>query len=319
MYYIQSAASISHQHTFRNKGFSKTLSSDISTLIKPEYKPFINPTLIRRMSEILRMSVTCGKAALEDAHISHADGIITGTGLGCLTDTERFLNNVITIQEGILPPTSFIQSTHNTIAGQLSLALENRGYNMTHTQNSLSFEYALLDAMLMLNEEYGNLLVGAADEYIAPLTPVAEKYKLNRFQLTSGTGFFVLSDKPSSHTKAILQDVSASYNSNSAMIASFLKKNSVSTPGFILADGYNDERQIEIGRIFKHVPVISYTPLCGMFATSSAFALHLALDIINEKTSEVSGTTISNHQSALIINQLLPERTGLILIKNSEA
>lgn len=319
MYYIQSAATICHQPTFRNNGFSKQLTAEISALIKPDYKPFINPSLIRRMSEILRMSVTCGSAAVQDAGINNADAIIAGTGLGCLMDTEKFLNNCITIQGGMLPPTSFIQSTHNTIAGQLSLALSNHGYNMTHTQNSLSFEYALKDAMLMLDENSGNILVGAADEYIEPLNPVAKYFELNQLPLTSGVGFFILSDKASTQTKAILADVSADYDSSQDNLLNFLNRNNISVPDMILADGFNADRFENVRKLFNGTPVISYSQYCGMYATNSAFALHLAMDLMNEKTSELAGVQIRKHQSALIVNQLLPGRTGLLLIKNYEA
>ncbi len=318
MYYIQSSAYISHQDTFRKKGFSKNLSENISTLIKPDYKEFINPALIRRMSEVLRMSVACGSAALQDAGVNTADAIIAGTGLGCLMDTEKFLNNVITIQGGMLPPTSFIQSTHNTIAGQLSLALSCHSYNMTHTQNSLSFEYALSDAMLMLDDQQGNILAGAADEYIDPLQPVANYFGLNRFPLTSGAGFFVLSDKASAHTQAVLADVLAIHNSDENVFKDFLERNYLSSPDFILTDGYHDDTN-RIAQNFSDTPVIPYTPLCGMYATSSAFAMHLAIDILQQKTEQVSGNAIRQHRNALIVNQLLPGHTGLILIKNYEA
>ncbi len=319
MYYIQSSAYMSHQDTFRKKGFSKNLSENISTLIKPDYKEFINPSLIRRMSEVLRMSVACGSAALKDAGVITADAIIAGTGLGCLMDTEKFLNNVITIQGGMLPPTSFIQSTHNTIAGQLSLALSCHSYNMTHTQNSLSFEYALSDAMLMLDEQSGNILAGAADEYIDPLQPVANHFGLNRFPLTSGAGFFVLSDKVSAHTQAVLADVLAINDSDENVCKDFLQRNQLSVPDLILTDGYRDDNLRQLRQNFSETPVIPYTPLCGTYATSSAFAMHLAIDILQEKTTHVSGSEIKQHRTALVINQLLPGHTGLILIKNHEA
>ncbi len=42
--------------------------------------------------------------------------IITGTALGCLEDTVTFLTRMIELNEELLPPTAFIQSTHNTVA-----------------------------------------------------------------------------------------------------------------------------------------------------------------------------------------------------------
>ena len=37
---------------------------------------------------------------------------------------------------------------------------------MTHTQNALSFEVSLIDAILLLKEDKENVLLGAADEKI---------------------------------------------------------------------------------------------------------------------------------------------------------
>ena len=51
------------------------------------------------------------------------DAIITGTGLGCLEDTEKFLTAMVTNKEEFLTPTSFIQSTHNTVSAQIALLL----------------------------------------------------------------------------------------------------------------------------------------------------------------------------------------------------
>ncbi|WP_439556972.1 beta-ketoacyl synthase chain length factor, partial [Dyadobacter sp.] len=151
VYYISAASTISHQPTLGNAGFSgsiNALATD-SSLITPDFKSFIDAALLRRMSKILRMSVACAKDCLAQSHIEQPDAIIVGTGLGCLQDTEKFLSTSLTV-EGLLPPTSFIQSTHNTMAGQISLSISNHGYNMTHTQNTLSFEHALLDAMMLL-------------------------------------------------------------------------------------------------------------------------------------------------------------------------
>src|SRR5690606_14557075 len=135
MYYLSAASTISHQPTFRNEGVFASLPvlDLLSTIQNPDYKEFVEAGMLRRMSKILRMSVACAKDSLLQAGVGQPDAIIVGTGLGCLLDTEKFLNNVLTV-EGLLPPTSFIQSTHNTLAGQISLSLGNHAYNMTHTQ-----------------------------------------------------------------------------------------------------------------------------------------------------------------------------------------
>lgn len=321
MYCIQSAATISHQPSFANLGFSSRLTKEIESLIKPDYKEFVPPALIRRMSEILRMAVASSNLALKDAGIEQPDAIITGTGLGCLYDTEKFLNNAITIEGGLLPPTSFIQSTHNTIAGQISLVLGNHQYNMTHTQNSLSFEHALLDTMLMLDEKDGNILVGSADEAIAALQPIAAHFKLNTFPLTSGASFYLISKNRNEKTLAVVEacHTSAFYSSLENEIKEFMSTTGNKQIDFILNDGRNKDVMRLIEALFPNKCIINYSEICGLYTTNSAFAMHLATDIISNKTKQVQGKTINCHNRALILNTLLPERAGFIMIKSNEA
>ena len=80
------------------------------------------------------------------------DAVIAGTGLGCLEDTEKFLGSIYTLQEHLLNPTPFINSTHNTIAGAIALAIKCHGYNATYTHRGFSFESALLDALMLASE-----------------------------------------------------------------------------------------------------------------------------------------------------------------------
>ena len=93
------------------------------------------------------------------------DAIVTGTAYGCLEDTGIFLKKMVEQKEEMLTPTAFIQSTHNTIGAQIALLLQCHNYNNTFVHRGFSFESALLDAMMLLEENAGtNVLVGAADE-----------------------------------------------------------------------------------------------------------------------------------------------------------
>src|SRR4051812_17018644 len=83
----------------------------------PDYKQWIDIKQIRRMSRIIKMGVAAAKLSLQEAGVEKPDAIITGTAYGCLDDTGVFLTKMINQQEEMLTPTSFIQSTHNTVAG----------------------------------------------------------------------------------------------------------------------------------------------------------------------------------------------------------
>ena len=114
---------------------------------EPDYKDIItNATLRRRMSRIVKMGVACGLECMGELSPEKIQGIITATGLGCLTDTEKFLNNLLDNEERMLNPTPFIQSTFNTIGAQIALIHQIHAYNMTYVHRGLSFESALLDS-----------------------------------------------------------------------------------------------------------------------------------------------------------------------------
>lgn len=319
--YITAASTISHQPTFKNAGFSKLiepLKSD-SELISPNFKEYIDAGLLRRMSKILRMSVTAAKDCLQQAEVDQPGAIIVGTGLGCLQDTEKFLNNFLTI-EGLLPPTSFIQSTHNTIAGQISLSIGNHGYNMTHTQNTLSFEHALIDTGLLLNEGNDNIIVGAADEYIEILRTIGEHLHVKpEVNLTSGASFFIVSKEKSDKSIAKIKDIETVglVQNIEESIENFLSNNDLkeSEIDLILYSDFNDLKAsspiFDVVKLFRNnSELINYTNLIGIYPSNSSFALHYAADRIqvNNKIKKV-----------LIINGLNKINLGLTLIESIEA
>ena len=321
MYYVSAASSISHQPSFLNAGFSGIIEplNAGSALINPDYKEYIEPGLLRRMSKILRMSVACSVDCLKQSHVDQPDAIVVGTGLGCLLDTEKFLNAALTIK-GLLPPTSFIQSTHNTMAGQISLSLGNHGYNMTHTQNSISFENALQDAMLLIDEGEKHILAGAADEHIELLDKISEKLHLKPEPgLTSGASFFIVSAEKSEKTLAQIQDVEAIGHVENIpeKIAAFLDRNKVGFGNLdlVLHAGTLSATNEEIDNFWsfmkrENIPCTDYLKYSGIYPTASAFAMHVAADKIRHARS------LSN---ILICNSLINNNLGLILIQSIEA
>ncbi|CAG4995049.1 hypothetical protein DYBT9275_01535 [Dyadobacter sp. CECT 9275] len=318
MYYITAASSITHQPSFGNDGFSSVISplAEGSELIQPNYKEYIEAGLLRRMSKILRMSVACSKDCLRQTSTDQPDAIVVGTGLGCLLDTEKFLNNVLTL-EGMLPPTSFIQSTHNTIAGQISLSLGNHGYNMTHTQNTLSFEYALQDALLLLAEEQRNILVGASDEHIPFLNEVSEHLGQGPadIPLTSGASFFMVSEERENALAEIIDvEVAGAVQDIPAAVTAFLAHNGLTAMDLDLvlypsADfggsaDFQFVKSEDAGLAF-----VEYLPYSGLYATASAFALHFAVDRFGQGRAGAL---------ALVCNRM-NRNLGLTLIRSVEA
>lgn len=180
--YIRSAAQISVQKPLCEDWMTDPApcSGPYLRSQDPDFKQFLNPLQARRMGLILKRAIAVSLTALKDAGIECPDAIFTGTGLGCMENTENFLSAMCRDGEEMLPPTYFMMSTHNTISSAVAILLRCHGRNCTYSQKDISFESALLDAFLQL--QFGgvsNTLVGSHDE----TTP-------DSYDLLEGAGYF---------------------------------------------------------------------------------------------------------------------------------
>ncbi|GHT01305.1 3-oxoacyl-ACP synthase [Bacteroidia bacterium] len=133
--------------------------------IDPNYKQYFEPNMARRLGKILKRALLTSRQVMEATNITNPDAIITGTGLGCLENSELFLEALLRDGETLLKPTHFMQSTHNTIGSLIAIDAHCHGYNSTYVHKGISFESALLDAFMQLkNGQIQTALVGAHDE-----------------------------------------------------------------------------------------------------------------------------------------------------------
>jgi hypothetical protein len=320
---------------------------NIIRAVAPNYRQYIPAMQLRRMSGGIKMGLTAAKIALEEAQIEMPDAIITGTGEGCKQDTEKFLQAMLEQQEEMLSPTSFIQSTHNTIGGQIALHLKCTGYNMTYSQNSASLESALVDAQLMLKEDISvkNILVGGVDEISEKITgfqkldgQVKQEATSNLDLLESatpgtiiseGAHFFSLSSEKKETSAVVLQDVEI-FNSDtpedvSENISVFLEKNRIQIKDLdcVLLGRNGDNRfdhfytHLQKG-IFSEISQLAWKHLSGDYDSSSGFALSLGCEILkNKDTPEIlklNENPAGETGRILIYNQYLGENHSLILL-----
>ncbi len=278
------------------------------SLHEPVYKEFVNPMLLRRMSKATKMSVVCALKCLKEIGDANPNAIIVGTGLGAIIDTEKFLTITSQIKSSMLPPTAFIQSGHNSIAGQIALLLKNDAYNMTHVQQGLSFEYALKDAMLTLQEGGELALVGAADEHSPLLQNLAEKLHLEEpvlNQLFTGAAFFALGSS-AKNAKAKIKIVSiCSFTAIKSSLVAELAKLGLSLNnldigfvGFNLADVTLEKLPFKL---------INYTNYTGRFLSSAAVGLHLATHYMQYADTYP--------KYAAVINVASKDKLGIIIIE----
>ena len=313
---------------------------------KPNYRDYIDPKQLRRMSKIVRMGIVSAKEAMKDAGIDNPDAIITGTGMGCQIDTEKFLNSMIDNDEGLLTPTSFIQSTHNTVGGSIALGNHNHNYNLTYVHRTFSFESALLDSMMLLNEKKANeLLLGGFDEITDESWLIKTKighYKTEKItgdlfkddqigaRAGEGSSFFVLSDKKTDNAYAKVLGVEMFFRPESAKavhdkITIFLSKHELLVEDIDLVIlGNNGDTEFDSNyheleqSILKDSNTINYKHLCGEYDTSSAFATWMAARIIKEDKIPASfGAKSSPSKSidkVLIYNHFRNVNHSLILL-----
>jgi len=130
-----------------------------------DYSAFLTPMEGRRMGKLMKRALATSLTALREAALERPDAIITGTSLGSVADMEPVLNAVCENGGEGVKPTNFMQSTHNTLSSLIALKTRTHGYNCTWSQEALSFENALADALTQLRlGRTGNALVGAFDE-----------------------------------------------------------------------------------------------------------------------------------------------------------
>ncbi len=210
------------------------VQTDIKTLIP-------DAGLRRRMSRVIKNSVSAAVECMGGIeNISALDAIVTATGWGCLTDSERFLRNVIADKEQLLNPTPFIQSTFNTVGGQIALLAHHHCYNVTYVNRSHSFEDALLDVMMRLADgDSAHVLVGAFDELPPSGQRIMERMGLFR-EMKGGEGavFAHLTAMPTPHSVA--QIIQLDFLAASLSEHECIEKYASSADSVLMYNGYKE-------------------------------------------------------------------------------
>jgi 3-oxoacyl-(acyl-carrier-protein) synthase len=309
--YIRATGNISPQKTFGHQPLVDAVeyTSNRLACIEPDYKDFIDPKQIRRMSRIIRMGVAAAMECLQEAGVKVPDAIVTGTAYGCLEDTNSFLGKMVQFKEELLTPTFFIQSTHNTIGAQIGLLLQCNNYNNAFVHRGFSFESALLDGMMMLKEkDAANVLVGAIDEITNNSHTILSRLDLYKKEPVSnidiyktktkgtiageGAAFFLLAAEPSATDYAKLEGLHTFYKPEGIaeienQIVSFLERHAVNMNDIHLiitgknGDASSDQVYEQLGEtIFNDKEMVNYKYLCGEYPTAASFAMWLAATTI---------------------------------------
>ncbi len=150
--YIKAATQISMQQPLSEAWMTAPVehTEPYVRSLDPNFRDWLNPLESRRMGKILKRALVTAQKVMHDSGVQQPDAVITGTGLGCIENTELFLDQLCREGEEMLKPTYFMQSTHNTISSLISIHDHLHGYNTTYSHKSVSFDSALLDAFTQL-------------------------------------------------------------------------------------------------------------------------------------------------------------------------
>ena len=330
--YITHCSSINPVFLPDNSGYpnvTETLEGIRLKCHEPDYKLFFPDFVLRRkMSRAVKMGTVTAMQCLNDSGII-PDTITTATGLGCLGDTEKFLNNINENKEELLNPTPFIQSTFNTVGAQIAIMLNNTSYNNTYVHRGFSFENAILDAWMLLSDnEAKNVLVGSYEELTDTSFDIFSRLGWYRKGGKAGEGsqFFILSAEEKSPCR--LKDIAFAYRPSEKdlqeKLHKFLERNQLNPEEIdclISGESGNYEEQTFYDIVEKTVPnstVITYKHRSGDYPTVSSFALWLSAQILH--TNEIPSCLMKvNHEKnikrVLIYNHFKNNNHSFILLE----
>lgn len=349
--YIQAAAQISAQEPIGNTWFHRPLrfAERYVRSVDPDFKEYINPMEARRMGKILKRALATSLHVVRKTGIDKPDAIITGTGLGCIENTEKFLTAMVRDNEMYLQPTYFMQSTHNTISSQIALHLKCNKYNTTYAQRGISFESSLLDAYMQF--ELGKIksaLVAGHDEmtpdYFVLLDKINywKKGEVNEAVLRKSDSIgsfageastcFMLENKRTDFSICELKGVDLLFNPTpqriKEAIEEMLAKHNLQIKDIdIVMTGINGDKDNDTvyfqlqQQLFSETPIAWYKHLFGESFTACGLGMFTAATAIQEKLLPVDylynrTSALNGIKNILIYNHFQNKDHSLILLSS---
>lgn len=347
--YIKESYCISPQNTLDSEGINEYTSHNETKYyaLEPDYSKYIPNGLLRRMGKAVRMGVGSGLHLLQQNPV--LDGIIMASTNGAIEDCFKFLNQMISYEEGTLTPTHFVQSTPNAPAGQLAMMSKTTGYNITHVSAGLAFEAALLDTKMLMEEKSAKtILLGAVEELsechyvVYDKVDHFKKQGVNANQLFEsnsvgsvygeGAAYFIITDTPTEAAIKIIDVDQITYPDQQDiddLIIRFLDRNNLTITDIdavvvgLSGDSRSDHRYYHlINEVFKDQWVYTYKNLVGEYPTSSGFATWMSYQLLNGNPipkEAVFRTSKKKVSRILIYNHFYDQNHGMILMENTNS
>jgi 3-oxoacyl-(acyl-carrier-protein) synthase len=334
--YILSAAQISAQ-TPLCEGWAEQpifYEEEYVRAIEPNYKDYFSALEVRRYGKLLKRALLVSRKVMEHSGVSCPDAIITGTGLGCIENTEFFLKDLTFGGEELLKPTHFMNSTHNTISSLVAIDSKCKGYNSTYVHKGVSFECALQDAFLQMSllpapSTRGGVktaLVGGHDEMTPDYFGMLKKTgyldfsgQRQGFAGETAVAMMVGTEK-TENALCKIEQVEIFYGDVGARYALPLQDIGAVMIG-INGQAENDNRYLEFcEKYFPNIPLLRYKHIFGESYTAPALGIYAAAVCLkNEKIPDFLKITncesrITQPQSILFYNNFEGKNHSLILL-----
>jgi 3-oxoacyl-(acyl-carrier-protein) synthase len=297
------------------------------------------------------MGLASSQMCINRAGGINPDAIIVGTGLGCLDNLEKFLLEVLNTNEHITSVLPFINSTHNAVAAQIAMLLKNHNYNITYCHRGFSFESALHDAMMQIEEKQAkNILVGGIDECTSDFMKLFgyldywKKPQSNLQLLTGkssgtiageGSSFFMISGETDTGSKkVIIEGLHTFFSENTGdpaeikkEINCLLQKAGISVQEIdCVMLGLNGDYRFDKTYYDMQsycfpgtTEFLCFKHLCGEYYTASAFALWLGSVILEQQhipdIVRITGNPPRSLNNLLIYNHIRNSEHSLILLR----
>lgn len=289
--YIAAAKQISVQQPLVDDWFEQPVlySEPYVRAVEPDFKQFFTPNEVRRLGKILKRALLVSRQAMLESGIAQPDAIITGTGLGCIDNTEIFLDKLVREGEELLNPTHFMQSTHNTISSLVAIDAKCHAYNSTYAHKGVSFECALQDAFMQLQRgKIQAALVGAHDEmtpaYFTLLKKAGYLGQPNQTFAGETAVAIMLSANKTEKTFCKVEAVEKVYNVKK--IRGFQNEFKKVDAVMVGTNGTEENDKIyfeNCAKLFPHTPLLQYKNIFGEGYTVPALGMYAAATCLHRQ------------------------------------
>ena len=226
------------------------------------------------------------------------------------------------------------------------MGLQCKGYNFTYVNGAVSFETALIDAKMQIeNDEVNSILVGAIDETgqftssLHKLINIIKREEDKPYSVlnptskgavfSEGASFFVLENEKKENSYAVIEAVSIMNSLEKDEVENYLKtfldSNNLKIENIdAVVLGNNGDVEFDTyydvaDKMFKNTPQIYYKHLSGEYNTASAFGLWIASKILKkQEIPPILKKNIFENESygmILLYNQYRGKDHSLILLK----